>query len=67
MIWDVLKRLLNKYVTKDNICFIFFLEIALQKQLMDTTGIVIFSIIVLHLLGGFGYLVYKLSPRKKEQ
>ncbi|CAN5178222.1 hypothetical protein BH11BAC5_BH11BAC5_26690 [soil metagenome] len=32
---------------------------------MDTTGIVIFGVIVLHLLVGFAYLVYKLSPRKK--
>ncbi len=33
---------------------------------MDTTGIIIFSIIVLHLVAGFGYMVYKLSPRKKD-
>jgi hypothetical protein len=34
---------------------------------MDTTGIVIFGVIVLHLLVGFGYLVYKLSSGKKEK
>jgi len=33
---------------------------------MDTTGIIIFSIIVLHLLVGFGYMAYKLTGKKKE-
>jgi hypothetical protein len=32
---------------------------------MDITGIVIFSIVMLHLIVGFGYLVYKLRPKKK--
>lgn len=34
---------------------------------MDTTGIIIFSIIVLHLLVGFGYMAYKLGPKKKDK
>lgn len=28
---------------------------------------VIMSIIVLHFVAGFGYLMYKLAPRKKEK
>jgi|GEM_PF-6196218 len=34
---------------------------------MDTTSIIIFSIILLHLLAGFAYLVYKLRPNKKAE
>jgi cytochrome bd-type quinol oxidase subunit 2 len=34
---------------------------------MDTTGIIIFSIIVLHLLAGVGYILYKLNPEKKDK
>jgi hypothetical protein len=34
---------------------------------MDTTGIIIFSIVILHLLAGFGYVVYKLRPKEKER
>jgi len=34
---------------------------------MDTTAIIIFSIIMLHLLVGFGYVVHKLSPKAKEK
>jgi hypothetical protein len=34
---------------------------------MDTTGTIIFSIVVLHLLAGFGYLVYKLRGRDKQE
>lgn len=30
-------------------------------------GTVIFSIVILHLVAGFGYLVYKLSPTKKDE
>jgi general stress protein CsbA len=33
---------------------------------MDTTGIIIFSIVMLHLLAGFGYMAYKLAPKKKD-
>jgi cbb3-type cytochrome oxidase subunit 3 len=33
---------------------------------MDTYGIVIFSIVLLHLIAGFGYMAYKLSPGKKK-
>ena len=33
---------------------------------MDFTTKLILGLIALHLVLGFGYLVYKLSPRKKE-
>ncbi len=33
---------------------------------MDTASVIIFTVIMLHLLIGMGYLMYKLSPRKKE-
>jgi hypothetical protein len=33
---------------------------------MDTLSIIIFSIVMLHLIAGFGYLVYKLSGKKKD-
>lgn len=32
---------------------------------MDTTGIVIFGVVLLHLLIGFGYLMYKLTYKRK--
>jgi hypothetical protein len=37
------------------------------KQIMETRGLVIFSIAVLHLLVWFGYLVYKLSAGKERK
>ncbi|MBL0358201.1 MAG: hypothetical protein IPP72_15625 [Chitinophagaceae bacterium] len=40
-------------------------ELAASKYNMGTTGIIIFSIIVLHLLAGFIFLAYKLRPKKK--
>jgi len=32
---------------------------------MDTTGTIIFGIVMLHLIIGFGYVVYKLKRRKE--
>jgi hypothetical protein len=32
---------------------------------MNTYGIIIFSIVMLHLLVGFGYMIYKLSSKGK--
>lgn len=34
---------------------------------MDLTTKIILALIVLHLLAGFGWLIYKLSPRKEDQ
>ncbi|SRX55974.1 hypothetical protein [Aequorivita sp. CIP111184] len=33
---------------------------------MSTFSIIVISIIVLHLIAGFGWLIYKLSPRKEQ-
>jgi hypothetical protein len=33
---------------------------------MDATSIIVFSIVVFHLLAGFGYVMYKLRPTKKD-
>jgi hypothetical protein len=32
---------------------------------IDTTGAILFSIIVLHLVAGIGYVLYKFSSSKK--
>jgi hypothetical protein len=32
-----------------------------------TGSTIIFAIVMLHLLAGFGYVIYKLSPRKGER
>lgn len=32
---------------------------------MDTTGTIIFGIVMLHLLAGFGFVLYKLFSNKK--
>ncbi len=32
-----------------------------------TGSTIIFAIVMLHLLAGFGYVIYKLSPRKGDQ
>lgn len=34
---------------------------------MDTTSVIIFSIIMLHLLVGFGYVAYKFSSKKENK
>tara|TARA_B100000508_G_scaffold127206_1_gene112177 strand:+ start:448 stop:600 length:153 start_codon:yes stop_codon:yes gene_type:complete len=34
---------------------------------MSTATLIIIILIVLHLLIGFGWLIYKLSPRKEDQ
>lgn len=32
---------------------------------MDTLSAILFGIVILHLLAGFGYVMYKLSGKKK--
>lgn len=34
---------------------------------MDNTGIVIFIIIMVHLLAGFGFILYKLKSKQKHK
>jgi hypothetical protein len=34
---------------------------------MDTTGKIIFGIVMLHLLIGFGYVMYKLNAKPKSK
>lgn len=34
---------------------------------MSTFSIIVISIIILHLVAGFGWLIYKLSPRKEDE
>lgn len=34
---------------------------------MSTFSIIVISVIILHLLAGFGRLIYKLSPRKEDK
>jgi len=34
---------------------------------MDTTTIIIIIVLVLHFVVGFGYLIYKLSPKKGDK
>ncbi|MEH6763168.1 hypothetical protein [Aequorivita antarctica] len=34
---------------------------------MSTFSIIVISVIVLHLVAGFGWLMYKLSPRKEDE
>ncbi len=36
-----------------------------ENYYMNTYGIIIFSIVMLHLLVGFGYMIYKLSSKGK--
>ncbi|MCB0495534.1 MAG: hypothetical protein KDC79_05330 [Cyclobacteriaceae bacterium] len=33
---------------------------------MDVWVIILFVVVVLHFIAGFGYLMYKLSPKKKD-
>jgi len=40
-------------------------DLAGIKKCMDTAGIIVFTIIMLHLLIGFGYIAYKFNPKKK--
>jgi len=42
------------------------LDSNLQKNYsMDATGMIIFGIVMLHLLAGFGYVLYKLNSKQK--
>lgn len=34
---------------------------------MDTSGMIIFAIVLLHLLIGFGYVMYKLRGKAKDR
>ncbi len=34
---------------------------------MNTITLIIIILIVLHLVAGFGWLIYKLSPRKEDE
>lgn len=36
----------------------------LQKNVMDISGNIIFGIVLLHLLAGFGYILYKLNSKQ---
>lgn len=41
-------------------------EICSEKLTQNTMALFGFSLVLIHLLLGFGFLVYKLSPRKKQ-
>ncbi len=34
---------------------------------MSTTSYIVIAVIILHFVIGFGYLIYKLSPKKEDE
>jgi len=71
----------NKITTKNNILyFIFynfnflkilqtfiFLNLFFNMRFSNFWYYVIIAVVILHIIVGFGYLMYKLSPKKKDK